>query len=555
MKKWARILAIILALGVMLSLAACGSRAADTGVRGVLKADAGAIRKTELRSPEALCKASGQRRTGGLAGGSFGSRLFENIGKDPFYLQTDLTATLDQSALDPVLLSILIDAVGVDFGWLQSLCLSLVTGSHEDLARTNAVLRLNGTDIIHLDALFDPSAMTAYVGVPELNASYLSLDLTEMMNEYSGVSVNSYRLSQMLSRSRIDPGRLKETVTRYFALVLDGIDRVAVNSGTVTAGGISNSCSTATVTFEGEDILRIARTCLNAAADDSQAEDLVYQFMSMSGKYHCSAGYFHSTYAEWIQDALDELDEVSPEDISESIQLTAYMSPSGKVLGRSLKVLDDGELKALLSFLTARDGDRLGVEASFGAYDSYSSSDRYWETRNEVTLSGVGDYTAEGRLSGSFLVGYNQYEDWNGSLDEIDLPLVTADVDGVLGRGSFIGDVVLTPCRQLLDLAEEEMSGAPEAVIDFVRGLSLIISNRSSDTRLDGIAALRSSGRTFLTLDLSASEIDGMDITLPSDPVDQDAWASSIGIASLAEIIIRLRSAGVPAELLNGLLR
>ena len=532
MKKWTKILAIVLSLGILLSMAGCGSRAAGSAGLRLRNPDADAIPKEESGAPT-------------TPGGSWMTMLY---GTEPVTLQTDMKLEADYSAVDPALLAMLAEAMGMDFQWLQSLGLSAVSGREGDRNRTNFVLRLNDTDILQGDYLLDLAGMNMYLGLPALNPSYTVLDLSEAMSQ----GVSPYQPRQLVSS--IDPELVKDIVLRYFGLLGDSIEKVAVNKGSVSAGGIRTGCTVARVTFGGEELLAIARSFLTTAATDSQVEDLVYQFMSVSGQYRGSTGYFHSSYAQWIEDALAELDETSPEDISESFVLTFYIDDAGKVLGTSLEVREDGEINALTSFVTARDGERIGVDATFGSYDSYNYSDRRRETRNEVTLSGSGTYTEEGKLTGSFQMGYYLYEDWNGDIDELDIPLFTLDVDGARQGLRFVGDVVITPTRQLLDLAEEEMDGAPREAIDFVRSLTLVLSNRSSDTELDGTAVLCTSGKPFLTLTMTASETESIDMTLPTDVSEPEEWASSMGVASLAEVILRLRTAGMPIELLNAML-
>ncbi len=535
MKKWTRILAVFLSLGILLSMAGCGSRAADRGMRSVRNADIDAISKVTAETPASQA----------------GSWLAKFYGSDPLFLQTDLTLTADYAAVDPALLSMLTEAIGMDIQWLQSLGLSVTSGREGDLNRSNFVLRLNGSDIIQADMFLDLARLNMYLGVPELNPSYIALDLSEAMSGGSA-AIPPYQLKQVLSS--IDPKLMQDIILRYFGLMADSVDQISVSNGTVSASGVRSSCTVAKVFFGGEEILRIAREFLNAASTDSQVEDLVYQFMAMTGQYRGSTGYFHSSYVQWIQDALTGLEDVSPEDITESFLLTVYLGTDGKLLGGSVEFREDDELNALLSGMTVRDGDRLGVEVTIGSYDSYSYSDRHRETRNEVTLTGTGTCSDEGRLTGSFQMGYYQYEDWNGDIDEIDQPLFTVDVDGTPRLTGIIGDVVLTPTRQLLDLIEGELYGGPEEVIEFVRSLSLVIHNQSSEDKLDGTVALCSSGKAFLTLDTTASETERMDMTIPADLAEPEDWANSMGIASLAEVILRLRSAGMPIELLNSIL-
>ncbi len=555
MKKWTRILAVILALGMLLSLAGCGSKSADKVVRDLLDEDVNAIVQKNFSTPQEYYRAVEERRADELLNLFIGSTHMEDMSSDRFYFQNEMMLALDQSVLDQDLLNLIVSAVGVDTSWFKSISISSMMGRKDNLAELKSNILLNGTDIVHLDAVIDQNTLNYYVAVPEISDSYILINMMELLqSSYS--SLSAAEISQLMSGSNFDAETLKNLVNRYYKLVLDNINQVTVIDGAVSAGGVSCTCTVANVRIEGQDLLNIAKAVLTAANNDAEVEDLVYKIMRLSNEYSGSAAEFHSVYQSEIQEAMEDLNDTAPEDIEVAVLMTVYIDGKGEILGRTAEILNEGERTALYSFLTARDGDKLGVDIQVGTYNSYTYSDNYhWETRNVVSVNGNGSYNGDGKLSGSFLLNYNRFEDWNGDKDEQNWQLALITANGTIAREGFIGEIVFTPTQQLISLLEDELRYAPESILNTLRNMSVALVNRSTENKVDASLVVRLSGRDLLTLSMTQSQAKSFDIALPTNTVDPNTWANSIGIASLNTIINNLTNAGVPSALLNGLLR
>ena len=157
--------------------------------------------------------------------------------------------------------------------------------------------------------------------------------------------------------------------------MLNNIGAVELTDEEITANGVSCSCTVATVRLEGKDLLRIARAALARAEADPELEELIYRVLRLTGEGYRSLAEFHSDYLEELEYALGELDEVDPADIPISLVLKTYIDENGEVLGRSAELLSDGKQAAFFSFLAARDGETLGVEAESTVTSSYGWED------------------------------------------------------------------------------------------------------------------------------------------------------------------------------------
>lgn len=553
MKKWTRILAIVLALGMLLALSACGEKKADPLVRQLVDENAMALVRKDFDSDQAYYRAVEQRRADEVLGLALAGRNLDmNVG-DPFYLGGKLLLTLDQSALEQELLDLVTERAGVDLSWLKSLGLNVNAGRSGELGQVDLALQLNETDIITAQVVMDRSSMTEYVRVPELNDAAASVSLAEM-----GIPADPAEMGQLMSDYFSNPVDL-DTLQRYYAIVMDNMQDVTLSEGSVTAGELTNTCTVANVSVNGENVLSIAKAVLDAAENDEQIRGLVYYAMRLGGEFEGSAEDFGETYQTKINELRQKLEETKPEDVGITLEMTVYIDEKGEILGRHAELKQNGETKLLYAPLTARDGDKLGVDLQIGVRDGdsyeWGGQTRSWEDYTLVSLQGNGSFSADtGAISGDFLLHMAINSDYNGEKTENEHDISQVKVNGKLGPGGFLGELELIPTQEILDLACEELDGAPESVLRLVRSLSLYASNQGTGSNLDFRYVLRSNGKDLLTMSMTASPVDAFEITVPTDPVDMDTWSSGIGFGALSNLMNNLRNAGVPSSVFNGLL-
>jgi len=334
---------------------------------------------------------------------------------------------------------------------------------------------------------------------------------------------------------------------------------VTLSEGSVTAGELTNTCTVANVSVNGENVLSIAKAVLDAAENDEQIRGLVYYAMRLGGEFEGSAEDFGETYQTKINELRQKLEETKPEDVGITLEMTVYIDEKGEILGRHAELKQNGETKLLYAPLTARDGDKLGVDLQIGVRDGdsyeWGGQTRSWEDYTLVSLQGNGSLSADtGAISGDFLLHMAINSDYNGEKTENEHDIFQVKVNGKLGPGGFLGELELIPTQEILDLACEELDGAPESVLRLVRSLSLYASNQGTGSNLDFRYVLRSNGKDLLTMSMTASPVDAFEITVPTDPVDMDTWSSGIGFGALSNLMNNLRNAGVPSSVFNGLL-
>ena len=288
MKKWTRILAVVLVLGMMLALSACGQKKADPLVRQLVDEEAMALVRKDFDSDQAYYRAVEQRRADELLGIVLAGQTMEL--KDPVYMGVQLLLSLEQSALDQEVLDLATQAAGMDLSWLKSLGLNLKVGSSGLLGETDMAVQLNETDIISARVIIDRASMTDYLLVPEFGETAASVSMAEM-----GIGVDPGEMGQLMSEYFANPVN-GDTLKRYYAIVMENVQDVTLAEGSVTAGGLTSKCTVATVSLQGQDMLNMAKAVLDAAENDEQIRSLVYYVMRLRGEFTGSSDLINVFY-------------------------------------------------------------------------------------------------------------------------------------------------------------------------------------------------------------------------------------------------------------------
>ena len=549
MKKAAKLLAILLALGMILSLGACGftNQMSPGALFGVES-----IQPSDYDSPTAYYQA--------VELANLVTKL-QNVvipeAGNQASTEGEFLLALDQSLIDPYLINMVTSEVGFDLSWFRSVGLGFLVGTDGDLAQENLTLRVNGNDIVHLETIMDRSSFTEYVAVPELNSAFIALNLLDLISQ--NTSIDRETLVDLLSGKIITPENITNLLSRYLPIIVNDIDKIEVAEGTVEAGGIESACYIATVTIDGETVLRLYKDVMTTALYDQELETVVYYIYRLTNNYYGTQESFHADYQARINDMLSDAEDADPEDVDGALIMDVFVDDAGKVLGRSLKVISEDELSALFSYVTAYDGNTMGVDATIGSYNKYSytyeGETRGWEYQTVVSLSGSGEYNpADGSFLGDYLLSLYKLDDYNGDRDEQTLNLFDVNVNGNLTETGFLGEVVFTPTEDLMNLLLNSLRGAPQPLVNLLKSLTLAFVNRSGDGFLDCACILRSNGQDLLSLGLTANAAEPFPISVPTNVTDVDTWSGSIGMASLNVILNNLVAAGVPTEVLNAIM-
>ncbi len=550
MKNTVKLLAILLALGMLLSLGACGFTA-GAELDALLGSEP--IQPGDFTSPLEYYRAVETRHAQKLLTLAM---LNAQAASDKSFAQGELLLAVDQSVLDPYLLSMLTQAVGMDLSWFRSVSLGFLMGKDGDLAQENLTARVNGTDIATLEAVIDRANLFEYFTVPELSPTAVFLDPLQQSAEHSSLSRDE--LKAILSGELLTPEDAIDLIVRYYGVVMSSLEKVEAAEGTVSAGGIETAGSLVKVTIDGETMLKIAKAALGTARYDQKLEKLIFLGYRLSDEYSGDEAGFHADYDAQIQQYLENLENKDPADIDGAIVMTVFVDSTGEILGRSFEIISEDEPVAHFSYAAVLDGNTVGVEAGFDVHNTgsytYNDTTNSWEEQVSVSFNGTADYAPlTGSITGNFLLSLYTLDDFNGDRDELAMDLFTLNLDGTLNETGFLGEAVLTPCDDLMNMLLEELDTAPQPVVDLVKSLTLAFVSRGENGVSDCALILRTNGKDLLSLGLTASEAAPFAITVPTDTVEPTVWAQSIGPASLNAILNNLIAAGVPTEVINAM--
>ena len=543
MKKTGRLLAILLALGMLLSLGACGFSTEP-------------VQQEDYDSPLEYYRAVETRNAQDLM--AVGQLLaLTKSSQSQSFSQGELLLALDQSVLDPYVLSLLNQAVGMDMSWLRSLGIGFLAGQDGDLAQENLTLRVNGTDIANLETVIDKANLFEYFTVPEISSTSLGLDLADLFT--SRTSLTPDELKALFSGEFLTPEDAIELLARYYGVVLSNVEQVELSSGsTVNVGGVEAPCTVATVTIDGEAMLKIAKSVLATARYDQKLEKLIFLGYRLTNNYYGDETRFHADYDNRIQQLINDLDDTDPADIDGTLIMHVAIDDNGNILGRGIEVISEGETVGRFSYMAVSDGTNIGIGAGFSVVSSgtgyYSDPPYSWRDETTMTFEGSASYSpVTGSVTGNFLVSMYNNSDYNGQVDELAMDLFTLDLNASIDENGLQGEVLLTPCDDLMNKLLEELDDAPQPIVDLVKSLTLAFVIHGENGAADCAWILRSNGSDLLSLSLTTSQAEPFAITVPADVADPDAWINSLGVASLNPIIVNLQNAGVPDELINAL--
>ena len=459
-----------------------------------------------------------------------------NSDKD-FFTETELRLSLNQKALSDELLDLMEDEIGVDITWFENLGFYLSTGKADDLIGGSLSVFLNDKDIVSADLTFDPASETLYTKVPELSGRFFKVNPSEL---------NSSGAVATMTSSNLDPEIILTLIDRYSEIVIDDLTKVEKGRETVTAGGFSAGYTALEVKIDGKVMLKIAKDVLKKAQNDKEVEELLYFSLGNMGYTGAKADEMYDQFMGEIEDTLARLDEMDPKEISQSILMTVYVDGQGHIRGRHIRLREEKETVAELSYALVTSGLKYGLRAEYKADDSW---DGYTSQQN-IILDGSGSVSLSREMTGSFDLRVKMVNGREGSEEKIDMKALKLGLEASAKDKKISYEITITPTKDLLNLALEDAYNMPSEVEDLIRDLSLRLSGETNNRSFSMNLALLNGKKDLLTLSEKFYEVKAFDIAVPSDAMDAQDWAASIDYSKIEGLMAALTEAGVPASVL-----
>lgn len=416
-----------------------------------------------------------------------------------------------------------------DITWASEIGVNGKTSFSDKLGSMDYDILLNGKTLIGVDMIFDSENYKVYCAVPQLNEKYLMFDLSDKLDSgYADADIEEFMaIYESIFAALPDEETVNEIITRYLTVVIEACDDVEEESDVLEANGVSQKCTKLTVTIDTKTVQDIYEAVLKEVKNDKKIEKVIKDAVKASGVEN--ADKYYDEFIKDIDEMLNKVDEIDLKDFK--LKVITWVNGRGEAIGRELKTqYFDGDLY----YYTARNGNKVGVEAVFG--------------REDVKVTLLGEGTLKGtKLNADYVVKYGKDDVLNINVKNYDVALIE---DNYL-NGSF----KITATEFLCDLLKDE-AGLSDEMVDAIKNASVVIDVESSKGKASISVSLMYKNDLVVALSTSASESEVSEIKLPTDYIDIEnnnsfeEYTSTITEDKIKKI---LTDAGIPQTFIDSL--
>lgn len=406
------------------------------------------------------------------------SRYYELLVKDAKALEdrsTGVEFTVELGDGGRELLGLLGTAgAGVDFTWLNQLSVGMGYSLKDSVMGYALSLGLNQDDLLSANMVLDMGEGGLYLQIPELTPDYIGFDMAELIGTDWLESLKLYREMEEGRRQMLDAlpdaGEVEKLQRKYLRLMLNSISEVEKSRQTLKAGGVSQKCTELEVTIDGRTLAGMLEAILEEMQDDKDLKKLIVNTMdsltAMNGisyldeyaEYRWSGEDYYDDFLEELGEAQDSLDEIK--DLGDLLVMKVYVDGKGRIAGRVLELLEDGEVFGEVSILSPQKGSRTGYEFS-----------AEWGHGEEISLTGSGK-TSGNELNGDFGLVYC-------GITVLDVKVTGLDLKQ-WERGYLNGSFTVTPSKAISSLLSTSQSYYDTIYMSMLTDLQLTLDSRMS---------------------------------------------------------------------------
>lgn len=434
------------------------------------------------------------------------------------------SATLQLTVGDQ-LLNLFTENVGLDLSFLNDLRFSLDTTLTEQAMQAAVTIAAAKQAIGTVDVIADTESGSLFISIPEFFAQTLSLPLEELGLDFS--DMNAETLPTEALEKLPSEKELERLIDKYVGIVLDNLGEAETKDDTLTAGGVSEACTSVTTTLTGETLADICIAVIPEAAKDKTLQSLLEAIDEVAQTLGEDAG-LAAAYLEFQQEA-DTLVEEIREDAAEYVgeiflNWTDYINKNNEIIGRTL---DFAGAEAQLTYSTAHDGDDFGFALSMTEYGN-----------PVLDISGTGTDKKD-VIGGTFYAAAGGETVLIVTLEDFDTKKFA---DGVID-----GRIALSlPNTDWLDL--DELDDTVAAMFDASTAFCFDIYMDDKTVELD--ASVETRGAELLGITVTTKEEKASKIKIPTKDITENAdeWLAAFDSDKL---FTAMTEAGIPAEIVS----
>jgi hypothetical protein len=411
-----------------------------------------------------------------------------------------------------------------DLSWLRESEFYFSSNYKNEDVELNANISLNGEGLLSVKSILDMLTGQIYIQIPELTQSYMGIDVSE--------SLQSGNLTLELQRNLPETAEMERLLQKYLDLAIENIYNVEKSSETLEVEGISQRCTTLTVTIDERDLQRIAGVILVAMLEDAELERIVDDLSATSyeiitdaydmGDGNASFEAIRESYRDRVEKALEKVRNNEDFD-DDKMVMTLWIDNRGEVRGRYVTLTstseDITEVVKSYYYMPQR-GNDFGYEAGIISEE------------NTMRLLGSGQYAGE-KISGTFTLRSNGEEMFDITVRDFDME----EAKKGYTNGRFT--IAYTPSAQRNLIADN-----PGVATNIIASLSLQLDIKSARDNYQTTATiLDEQGVLFAALDTTVTISNGQSVRFPnmddiitiSDTSGLIEWALTIDSEAVIE--------------------
>lgn len=290
----------------------------------------------------------------------------------------------------------LLGLAGVDVSWLESVSIGVDTAVKNDTVSSGMSFALNGSDILSYNVKMDTENETAYLQIPEINKTYMGVDLSTIEDYTSSFEpiMQFSESNKKLWQACPDQAEVEKLTKRYMMLALACVDDVSKSKETLKAEGVEQKCTVLKVTIDAETMQDMLEAVLEEMRDDKDVKKLMYSVLEAGSEAvdeDIDVDEIYEEFQDSIDEILGDLDYLRYDD--SKIVMKVYVDGKGEIRGRSI---DTGYV-TVKSLMPER-GNKFGYELSYDLSGGYRGM--------TMKLTGSGK-TSGDKISGDFQIKYN----------------------------------------------------------------------------------------------------------------------------------------------------
>ncbi len=441
----------------------------------------------------------------------------------------EMTETIRQ------LLQMALSQAGVEFdlSWVKEVNLTLDENTQADGFAYDIGIGVNGTHIVTVQLLMDLNDMIMYIGIPELNKTFLLMDYTQLAGmdaEYLRETMTaSTQLINTLAENLPTGEELKTLVNTYWSIILDGITDAEKASETLEVEGVSQDVTTLSYTLSQQELGQILVTAAETAVEDETLKKIINGLSAINTASSGTEYDMYTDFTESLQEFLADSEQWLAEmEGSSSLTVNTYLDSTDAIVGREITVTAEDQ-QIIMRLLTAVSGEDLGLEMSM--------------TADGDTMKLIASGTKESIEMEIWLPGARS--------SFLTLEIENAEIE----NGNVRSALTLVPGDNMIDLLMADPEIGSVAPLLASCAMEMVLESDGETTQIPRLALI-AGGEELLVLSASGKITDAADITFPEGGIDinaptsLEAWLETL---VLDQIISGLEKAGLPSEYLGAL--